>query len=435
MKTKLEKLLFSKVEVWVVLAIIISLLCGAVLFGYVAQERAKGSQIGGELGSVVSDIAGFPELISCALEEVGDTKGGRIIPLDIDAGINLNSFKGLENVPGYIASRSDGKDGKYYQLHQLSTGKLITRWSYSPGGIPAAISFIDDSLILKDVGGFEEATESLTKVDLKGVKIWSTVIAAHHAVHVDSGGRIYTPVVMPDHPNARFIADYRDDGYAVLSAGGEIMEMRSVSDILRNNNLGHLIYGVGAIEKDAIHLNSVKPAEMTTKYWRKGDLLMSSRHLSTVFLYRPETGKVIWHKTGPWLNQHDPDFMGTHQISVFGNDVVSAYENRTSKDAAFLSETNGADATNEIYIYDFITDSLSTPYSEFMGRIGLSTVTGGAHTILSDGSLFVYFSNKGLGSIFNKEKSTTHYFGVMAGQHTVSIGAAPRVYEIAVPEN
>lgn len=214
MKTKLEKVIFLKIELWVVLAMFILLLCATVLFGYVAQERAKGSEIGGRVGSVVSKIAGFPETVLSALEAVSDTKGGRIIRLDTDVGIRLNSFQGLGNVPGYIASRSDGEDGKYYQLHQLSTGKPITRWSYPSGSIPAAISFVDDSLIVKDTGGFEEATESLTKVDLKGVKIWSTVISAPG---VDPGGPDLRGSVLVDLPTMfshRPTNQYGDPGRA-----------------------------------------------------------------------------------------------------------------------------------------------------------------------------------------------------------------------------
>ena len=429
MKSKLEKLLFRKIELWIVFAIVILLLCAAVWFGYVAQKRAKGSQTGGELGTIVSNIADFPDMILNALDQFGDTKGGRVVALDSEVGSRLNSFEGLENVPGYIASRADGNNGKYYQLNKLSTGQPMMRWPYPSGSIPAAISFFDNTLILKDTGGFEDATESIAKLDTSGNEVWTMKISAHHAIHVDTFGRIFTPVAMPNHPNNEFVAGYRDDGYAILSSDGEIKEIQSVTDILMNNGLGYLIYGVGAIETDAIHLNSVKPAETSTQYWQKDDLLMSSRHLSTVFLYRPKTGKVVWHKTGPWLNQHDPDFMGTHKISVFGNDVVSTYENRISKDALLF------DDANEIYVYDFITDSVSTPYRSFMAEIGLSTITGGLHTILSDGSLFVYFSNQGLGSLYNNNKSTTHYFGVTAGQHKISVGAAPMVYEAGLTEN
>ncbi len=419
----MEKIFFAKIEAWIVFLIIIVFTLGAILFAYVAQERAKGSGIGGEFGQLLLELAESPKLIGTAFEELGESRGGRVRDLDPDIGSSINSFQGLDTVPGYLGTRSDTEGGKIFELKQIATGKTILSWPYSSGNIPAAVSFVDNTLIVKDIGGFEDTTDYLRKIDPSGRELWSRKIPAHHSVHVDSKGYIYTPVIMPEHTNTRFLENYRDDGYAILSPQGELMGQGSVSDILAGNALGHLVLGVGPVEPDAIHLNAVKPAETTTQYWNEGDLLMSSRHLSLVFLYRPATGKVIWHKSGPWLNQHDPDFLGSDRISVFGNDVVSTYGNRTSKDVPFL------DRGNDIYIYDFKNDAVSTPYSEIMQRSGLSTVTGGSHTILSDGSLFAYFTNAGVGFIHNPGKSSLHYFGVIAGPGKISIGAAPTVYE------
>jgi hypothetical protein len=419
----LERLFFAKIEAWIVFLIIVALLLGSILFAYIAQERAKGSDIGDGFGRHLYELAKSPDILKRALEEVGETKGGRIRELDPGIGVNINSFTGLDNVPGYMGARTDGKTKKTYVLRKISTGETELEWPYHAGLVPAAVSFMDQTLIVKDAGGFEEATEFLRKIDHTGNQIWSRRIAAHHSIYVDRDGYIYTPIIMQEHANTRFVENYRDDGYAILSPDGEIVETGSVTEILVGNDLGHLIYGVGPIEWDAIHLNAIKPAESTTRYWNKGDLLMSSRHLSTIFLYRPDTGKVIWHQTGPWLNQHDPDFLGSNRISVFGNDVVSAFNNRTSKEAQFLGDGN------DIYVYDFLTKSVRTPYTEMIRSTGLSTITGGSHTILTDGSVFIYFTNAGVGAMYNAEKTSLHYFGVISSQNKVSIGAAPVVYE------
>ena len=419
----MEKVFFAKIEAWIVFLVVIILIIGSILFAYIAQERARGSSIGGSIGEALYEVARSPELVKRMLDEAGETKGRRVLGLDPRIATSINSFAGLENVPGYIGTRSDAGGVKTFELKKISTGKTALRWLYPVGNFPAAVSFFDNTLIVKDTGGFEDASNFLRKLDKSGQELWATPIPAHHAVHVDPDGYVYTPVVMPEHENSRFVENYRDDGYAILSPGGEIIDTGSVTDILAGNGLGHLIYGVGPIEWDPIHLNSVKPAPTSTRYWNQGDLLMSSRHLSLVFLYRPDTGKVIWHHAGPWLNQHDPDFLGNHRISVFGNDVVSAFNNRSSKQAPLLAQGN------DIYIYDFATSAVSTPYSEMMRHTGLVTITGGAHTILSDGSVFTYFTNLGIGSIYNAAKASIHYFGVMAGNQKVSVGAAPRVYE------
>jgi len=33
----------------------------------------------------------------------------------------------------------------------------------------------------------------------------------------------------------------------------------------------------------------------------------------------PLTRKIKWHRVGPWMDQHDPDFLASGKISVFSN--------------------------------------------------------------------------------------------------------------------
>ena len=41
----------------------------------------------------------------------------------------------------------------------------------------------------------------------------------------------------------------------------------------------------------------------------KNDLVISLRNLSTILVYRPST-KIKWLKTGPWINNHDAQYLG-----------------------------------------------------------------------------------------------------------------------------
>ena len=124
-----------------------------------------------------------------------------------------------------------------------------------------------------------------------------------------------------------------------------------------------------------------------------------------VMLYRPSINKVIWYQLGPWLNQHDPDFLSQSQISVFGNDVVSSYLDRTAETSPFLNDGN------EIYIYDFTTNETVKSYQNIMENLGYRTVTAGRHTIFRDGSLFVWFDNQGIGVFYDKKRDQIKFFG------------------------
>jgi hypothetical protein len=141
------------------------------------------------------------------------------------------------------------------------------------------------------------------------------------------------------------------------------------------------------LQTDPIHLNEIRAAPSDTAYWKKGDLLLSARHLSTVFLYRPSTGKIVWHRMGPWLNQHSADFVDDHRISVFDNNVFGGAPSHQP----FLE----AGQNNRVFVYDFAKDELSQPYQELLAKAKPVTLSEGRARVLPDGGLFVEESNFG----------------------------------------
>ena len=50
-----------------------------------------------------------------------------------------------------------------------------------------------------------------------------------------------------------------------------------------------------------------------------GDLLLSLRNMNTLVVLDPTSRKVKWALTGPFAQQHDPDFLPNGNIMVFDN--------------------------------------------------------------------------------------------------------------------
>jgi len=134
-------------------------------------------------------------------------------------------------------------------------------------------------------------------------------------------------------------------------------------------------------------LNSIQPALTTTKYWQKGDLLISLRHRSTIFLYRLTTNKILWLKIGPRLNQHEGSFIDSTKIGIYGNDLIRS--SVVSKPDFLIS------GHNEVYFYDFASDKVTTPYTEFLTKSKVSTFSEGRYKVLDNGDLFVEETNFG----------------------------------------
>ena len=103
--------------------------------------------------------------------------------------------------------------------------------------------------------------------------------------------------------------------------------------------------------------------------------MMSSRHLSTVLLYRPSENKVIWLKQGPFLNQHDVNYLGNGVFSILGNDNVNPP----------LSARLYADKSS-IYTYDMKTDEVQILLT--LEKIP-SMDSGGRAKLLENGDIFL----------------------------------------------
>lgn len=405
MLSVVKNIFFKKIELWLLFFILIVGLIVGVLTANLAQKSAVGANKAGYVGKVAYGISRIPDVVADVVREVtGNTNRYAVSePRYLEV---INEIAYRENLPGYIGQRNAAEDE--FKLIRLSDGSIFKKWENLPNS-PRTVSLYDDTLILGGTAGKEQSFRTIEKYNQKGERLWQAELYIHHTLFVDSKGYIYSPIKMAGHDYAQSLMPeggrYRDDGYAILDPDGNIVETQSVTQILIDNDLGHLIFGVGPFENDAIHLNAIKVAEIESEYWEVGDLLMSARHLSLVFLYRPSNGKIIWHQTGPWLNQHDPDFLSSTEISVFGNDMVSTFSNRVKEDAKYI------DGGNNIYVYDFAKEETSIRYREVMDSVGLATVTSGSHHIFDDGSLFVWFSNTGISILYDDESEFVSYFG------------------------
>jgi hypothetical protein len=259
-----------------------------------------------------------------------------------------------------------GKQNKYWPEHNPHNLRL-----YHPLLLP------DGSII------FNNVLSPLIKIDKDSKLVWSINGIFHHSIEVDADGNTWVPsVIKPSGFMPHILNDYKDDAITEISPQGKIIFRKSVAQILVDNGYRTLLLGTGPYEKDMLHLNEVQPALKSGKYWLKGDLLISIRNRSTVFLYRPATNKILWLQTGPWLDQHDPNFLEADRIEVFGNDVVRVF-----------GEDKLVDYYNEEYIFNFNTNTITTPYSEFLKKAKVATPSEGRADILPNGDLFVEETN------------------------------------------
>jgi len=299
--------------------------------------------------------------------------------------------------PGFvlISRFSEAEDQPVVELFRLKDFKLIHQWvppvdeilSRSDKSLPGVIQTKDafrafhPLLLYNGDLVFHSDQGALTRINKNNEIIWLIDKHFHHSLELSNDNKIYAGFTF--HPNEqKFPEGIREDGYAVVSLDGKIIETCSAAKILMGNGLTSLFLGVGQIETDRLHLNDAQPINRDSGLAKVGDVALSIRQLSTVLLYRPDSHTVIWAKTGPWLNQHDINLMQDGRYSIFGNDMYRPnFDNNYRKLPV-------ADYS-QIYVYDAESDTVSTPFDSILRSEQMRSLTEGRSTLLENGDVFI----------------------------------------------
>jgi len=167
----------------------------------------------------------------------------------------------------------------------------------------------------------------LIAIDLKSkTEIWRVTGSFHHSIETDCESNLWLcaaiePKIKNSNKNSGQHLQYEDQALVQISPSGKIIESISVTELILNSKLEFLLFGCSnpLKNKDPIHLNHILPIKEDSGILRKGCLLISLRNLSTVMMVDPNNKAVVWHKTGPWMNQHCVIPMNTSEISVLDN--------------------------------------------------------------------------------------------------------------------
>ncbi len=231
---------------------------------------------------------------------------------------------------------------------------------------------------------FTSGEGPMVRINSCGNIIWILEHHFHHSIELDHFGNIITCSKLGGDQNAT-VFPVRDDGVAVVSPMGDIINEYSIAKLMLENGYKTLMYGIGRFEKDRFHLNDAQPILRETNDANVGDILLSIRNLSSVALLDPRNGNIKWLKTGPWLNQHDINQLQDGRYSIFGNDIVRGYKEKGNK----LAE----DGKSDIYIYDPIRNVVSQPYASIMNKEKIASRTEGRSRILSNRDAYIEQTN------------------------------------------
>ena len=390
----MQRLLFAKVEFWLVLLVLMIGFLATILFGSVVLHGERHDGPKGKLAAAAIALSEVPDTARQLLREdtqiqVADSsRFAEMQPGWNPTGDAMPQFAGY-----LLLSRYDGTRRRH--VTELVS---MTDWAVKHAWEPDAGLLLADAARTSHFAPFEDWNTNhfraihpllmpngdlitkdhdspLFRIDACTARVWmQDATTFHHSTEVDADGMLWLPSRAEPAKVAHASPDFMDDEVAEVDpADGKVLFSRSITQMMIEKGWTHRLFTNGAYVDDPIHLNDIQPVLTDGPYWKKGDLFLSLRNISAIMLYRPSTDEIVWIKEGPWLSQHDVDILDDHRISVYDNRA----EDRGLHE---FVETN-----SDVLVYDFATGQVTTLLADAMARAGIKTLYAGLYTAMPGG--------------------------------------------------
>ncbi|MTJ04474.1 MAG: hypothetical protein FH759_07265 [Sediminimonas qiaohouensis] len=408
---KLERLLFHKIELWLVGLLLVAAAIGAIIFGAIVYDTSKGKARFGPIGNAAVAVARALWTLEEVLEEDTRVQSNAPDRFDGAGGWKFDQDALPDDLPGYILlSRHDGDLRRHVvELYDLTDLSLVHRW------MPDAEKLLADARrdwnwmdytawqreawrgihpLLLENGDLivKDHYAPLFRISACGERVWmKDDVHYHHSTEPDGEGGFWIPTLATPSDLPGTEDWFLEDVMTRMSPDGEVLFQRSLAKVYIKSGFYHRVFAAGLHANDPFHLNDIEPALEDGPFWKKGDLFLSLRRYSTIIQYRPSTDEIIWMKDGPWMDQHDVDIVDDHTISVFNNNVINTGNGREVRDVS------------EVLFYDFETDTVSSPFRQAMETYWVNTPTEGLADFLPTGHMILEEENAGRLLLFSPE--------------------------------
>ena len=419
MLNKIEKFLSLKISLRIVIFLFLLFILFLIFFSGVVRHTVIGGNKFGKFGTFSESVAKLSRSANIIIERGLNRHLNNLTVVPVKNEINekaeLKVFNKNKFSGGYLIFAGYSEDHKenIIYLYDLNKKKYLWKWVPNPVEILKNEPLLDTSnekyqlnigwnaddleysrsvfaprhpLLMKDgsIIFHPGGGAPLVKLSACSKLKWVNYNFFHHSIEKISEDKIMATLTTKINKNNNIGKFLKDDGYAIIdSKNGNILKEESLVSILKENDYEYLVFG-RPWKNNIIHLNDSQPILTDDNYVNKGDIAFSARHLSTVFLYRPEEKKIIWLKSGPWLAQHDIDYLGDGIFSIFGND------NYLNMPGFKISKKNPKEKNgNKIYFLDTKTNQVTTPFDKPMNSIHFNRRASGTQKIIDKNKLFI----------------------------------------------
>lgn len=397
--------------------IVVFLLLGTFAFGVIVRDATYGNNRLGIISRISFQIASLPAEAAKAarMAAEGDLAGmstGKSHRFPGRSGWSFFDARLDSGLDAYMFfSRHDGDVGHHvFELVDLKAGEVVHRidvdfkktfadaqrssnlvnydeWRNERFQAVHPLALENGDILIK--GMFSP----MVRMTPCGDPVWTLTNGIyHHTTERGPDGHYWSSAYIEPAAVEGMNKYYLDPGITQFSADGEVLYNRSLTKIMIDQGLGYLALAK-QFDPDPIHLNDVQPIFEDGPYWKRGDVLLSLRNMSTVMLFRPSEDRIVWWRQGPWAAQHDVDVIDEKTFGVYNNNSLDIGDGRE-----LVVQGN-----SQIVYYDLETETHSVPFEDVLIEQEFVNEAAGLFTVLPDGHYYVDESESGRTMIFTPE--------------------------------
>lgn len=172
----------------------------------------------------------------------------------------------------------------------------------------------------------------MVRLDRCGNVVWRVNHQTHHQIYEDGEGNLWTSGLEvrngPLDRLPRMPVPLEEELMLKISPNGEILKQWSLLDSFYQSELHSILFASGFDKLqhefyNITHINDVEILEESIadqfEGLDAGDIMVSIRNQNMIAVIDPDDGRIKWWRIGPFIRQHDPDFLPDGRISVFDN--------------------------------------------------------------------------------------------------------------------
>ena len=277
-----------------------------------------------------------------SLRELGDRKPDFIHPARYE-GEGVVVYESDQIWPGVTLVTGAWKDTDDWHLGVLLIGldgEVLHKWKTNPRDIweksphddcyaglhdDKTETYVHGVLLLSNGDiVFNLEFFGLVRMNSNSEVVWKLPYRTHHSIFQDNEGNYW---VCGGRCHESYIPEYvglkpplTEDMIVKVSPEGVIEREISLLEVIYKSGYDGLLR---VYTGDILHLNDVEILSERKAdafdLFQAGDIMVSMRHINSIFVIGGKTERIKWSMTHPFISQHDPDFTEDGYITVFDN--------------------------------------------------------------------------------------------------------------------